>query len=289
MKKIYTLLLLVLVFTANAQIAQWNFDGSVNTPTTGIGTLTLIGGTEENIQTGTGACNCPYVAGNPSTGKAYTIKTFPALGTASGTAGFQFLVSTVNNTNITVTFDPRGSNTSSRFQQYQYTTDGTNWIVLSNNGGALTSSFLTTPVSLTMPAVCDNKSSFGFRIVSIFNPASSDYSPVGFAATPTPSNYAVTGAWRIDNFTVSGTNLSVNQNQIAGLSIQPNPVSNGVFYVNTTANETKNVAIVDLLGKQVINTTTSGNAINVANLNAGVYIVKITEEGKTATRKLVIQ
>jgi Secretion system C-terminal sorting domain/Lamin Tail Domain len=83
--------------------------------------------------------------------------------------------------------------------------------------------------------------------------------------------------------------LATTQNQIAGLSINPNPVSKGVFYINTTANETKNVIIVDLLGKQVLNTTTSGNEINVSNLNAGVYIVKVTEEGKTATRKLVVQ
>ncbi len=83
---------------------------------------------------------------------------------------------------------------------------------------------------------------------------------------------------------------SVNKDlDIAGLEIYPNPVSKGVFYVNTTANETKNVVVVDLLGKQVLNTTTSGNEINVSKLNAGVYIVKVTEEGKTATRKLVIQ
>jgi hypothetical protein len=31
------------------------------------------------------------------------------------------------------------------------------------------------------------------------------------------------------------------------------------------------------------------NAVNVSGLNAGVYMVKVTEEGKTATRKLVIQ
>jgi hypothetical protein len=31
------------------------------------------------------------------------------------------------------------------------------------------------------------------------------------------------------------------------------------------------------------------NAVNVAKLTPGVYVVKVTEEGKTATRKLVIQ
>ncbi len=104
------------------------------------------------------------------------------------------------------------------------------------------------------------------------------------------STTAVGGKVYYDDLTFVSTNpLKINQNQIAGLSINPNPVSKGVFYINTAANETKNVVIVDLLGKQVLNTTTSGNEINVSNLNAGVYIVKVTEEGKTATRKLVIQ
>lgn len=83
--------------------------------------------------------------------------------------------------------------------------------------------------------------------------------------------------------------LSVNQNDIAGLSIYPNPVSNGTLYINTDANDERNVAIFDVLGKQVVNVTTSNTAINVANLNGGVYIVKVTENGKTATRKLVIK
>jgi len=81
----------------------------------------------------------------------------------------------------------------------------------------------------------------------------------------------------------------VNQNDIAGLSIYPNPVSNGTLYINTDANDERNVAIFDVLGKQVINVTTSSSAINVSNLNGGVYIVKVTENGKTATRKLVIK
>jgi hypothetical protein len=85
------------------------------------------------------------------------------------------------------------------------------------------------------------------------------------------------------------TTAKVNQNEIAGLSIYPNPVSNGTLFINTDANDERNVAIFDVLGKQVINVTTSSSAINVSNLNGGVYIVKVIENGKTATRKLVIK
>ena len=82
--------------------------------------------------------------------------------------------------------------------------------------------------------------------------------------------------------------LSVKQNAIQGLKVYPNPVTNGTFYINTNADSTKEVVVYDVLGKQVVKTTTT-NAVNVSNLKGGVYIVKITEEGKTATRKLVIK
>ena len=84
--------------------------------------------------------------------------------------------------------------------------------------------------------------------------------------------------------------LGVSQNNnIAGLKMYPNPVSNGTLFIETAANAEKTVTVFDVLGKQVLNTTTSDNAINVASLHTGVYIVNITEEGKTASRKLVIR
>lgn len=78
-------------------------------------------------------------------------------------------------------------------------------------------------------------------------------------------------------------------NAIAGLKIYPNPSKNGVVFIETAANAERTIAFYDVLGKQVLNTTTSESAVNVSNLHQGVYIVKITEEGKTATRKLVIE
>ena len=49
------------------------------------------------------------------------------------------------------------------------------------------------------------------------------------------------------------------------------------------------IEIYDLLGKEVLKANVTNNALNVSKLTAGVYVVKVTEEGKTATRKLVIQ
>ena len=107
---------------------------------------------------------------------------------------------------------------------------------------------------------------------------------------------AGTGNVQIDEVRIGGTweyvtasVLAVKQNSISGLNVYPNPVTNGVLFVTSDNNDTKSVAIFDVLGKQVVKTTVNNQGINVANLNAGVYIVKITENGKTATRKLVIR
>ena len=83
--------------------------------------------------------------------------------------------------------------------------------------------------------------------------------------------------------------LRNNQNSISGLRVYPNPVTNGTLFIETSANAEKTVAVFDVLGKKVLSTSTNDNAVNVSSLNAGVYIVKITEEGKTASRKLVIR
>lgn len=83
--------------------------------------------------------------------------------------------------------------------------------------------------------------------------------------------------------------LSVRSNDIAGFTMYPNPLSGNVLNLTSASNASKTVEIYDVLGKQVINKSTDNNMITVDGLTAGIYMVKITEEGKTATRKLVVR
>ncbi|RTL13186.1 MAG: T9SS type A sorting domain-containing protein [Flavobacteriaceae bacterium] len=78
-------------------------------------------------------------------------------------------------------------------------------------------------------------------------------------------------------------------NNINGLTMYPNPLKGNTLFLTSTANAAMSVQIFDLLGKEVLKSNVMNNTVNVSGLNAGVYMVKITEEGKTATRKLVIQ
>lgn len=98
------------------------------------------------------------------------------------------------------------------------------------------------------------------------------------------------GLYAIDNFIISvNAILGVKQNSIAGLNMYPNPVSKGVLYITSNSIDAKSVTIYDILGKQVLDTKTLNNAVNVSNLRAGTYFVRISEDGKTDTRKLIVE
>lgn len=74
---------------------------------------------------------------------------------------------------------------------------------------------------------------------------------------------------------------------IDGFSMYPNPAKNQLT-IRTTDNLTKNVQIFNVLGKQVLAKTMTGNTLDI-NLPTGIYVVKVEEAGKIATQKLMVQ
>lgn len=104
-------------------------------------------------------------------------------------------------------------------------------------------------------------------------------------------NYNGTNGAYLDNFKVksNATILGIAQNEIEGLKVYPNPVSNGTLYVSSASNNEKQVTIYTILGQQVLQTKTTSGAINVSSLNKGAYLLKITEDGKSETKKLIIE
>lgn len=76
---------------------------------------------------------------------------------------------------------------------------------------------------------------------------------------------------------------------IEGLNLYPNPVSNGKVYISTKNDLEKEIIIFDLLGKKVMQTLISSKELNISSLNSGVYIIRITEENASATRKLIVR
>lgn len=76
---------------------------------------------------------------------------------------------------------------------------------------------------------------------------------------------------------------------IDGFKLYPNPVTKGRVYITTTLKAPKQILIFDIFGTQVLKTTIIGTELNVSELDAGVYMLRVNEKDKVATRKLIIK
>ena len=81
----------------------------------------------------------------------------------------------------------------------------------------------------------------------------------------------------------------IQESTIEGLSLYPNPVTNGRVYISTKNDTEKEIQIFDVLGKKVFYTQLNSRELNLTSLSPGVYIIKIREEESSATRKLIIR
>jgi hypothetical protein len=103
------------------------------------------------------------------------------------------------------------------------------------------------------------------------------------------SNDAIGGFIYYDDFvfTDNGT-AGIAKNTISGLKMFPNPASGDVLNIVSDSADAKTVVVYDVLGKKVIDTKVANETVNIGALHAGVYLVNITEAGKSETRKLVV-
>lgn len=234
----------------------------------------------------------------------------PFTTTNSGTVYASFLATASDLTNVTVDLtntyfafftDATGANTNARIwirkngTQYQYGlgtgSAPTDWSPTLYNAGATQYLVLGYDFTTNLLSLYENP--------TIAAPASATVSvtpTVAFAsfggfmfrqdgATNTPT--MIIDELTIDTtptFTLSSSSFS----QIDGLKMYPNPAKNNLF-IETALNSDINVSIVNMLGKEVVNANVVNNTVNVSNLTSGIYIVKITEEGKTSTKKLIIE
>ncbi|MAH20234.1 MAG: hypothetical protein CMB96_02115 [Flavobacteriaceae bacterium] len=85
------------------------------------------------------------------------------------------------------------------------------------------------------------------------------------------------------------TPLSINNYENNLFVMYPNPSNTG--FVNIKSNQIGAVQaqVFDMLGKQMIDTTVVNERIEVSSLNAGIYIVKLTQNDRTTTKKLILQ
>jgi len=85
--------------------------------------------------------------------------------------------------------------------------------------------------------------------------------------------------------------LSNAKNEVAELSIYPNPVNYGSFVLTTSGIGNKEILIYNVLGSQVFRQTFTSNKleVNTSSLDTGMYFVRVVEGANVTVNKLVIQ
>ncbi|MEO8932880.1 MAG: T9SS type A sorting domain-containing protein, partial [Xanthomarina sp.] len=88
---------------------------------------------------------------------------------------------------------------------------------------------------------------------------------------------------------VTPSTLSISQFNASTFNVYPNPTSTGFVNITSKSNESMQVAVFDILGKQILNQTVNNNRLDVSTLTTGVYILKISQNGQAITKKLVVK
>lgn len=88
---------------------------------------------------------------------------------------------------------------------------------------------------------------------------------------------------------VTPPTLSTNNFEDNKVSLYPNPTNTGFVTISSTTNEVMNVQVFDILGKEVKNEVITNNTLDVSSLTTGMYLVKITQNNASSTKKLVIR
>ncbi|MDL2296433.1 T9SS type A sorting domain-containing protein [Bacteroidales bacterium OttesenSCG-928-B11] len=84
--------------------------------------------------------------------------------------------------------------------------------------------------------------------------------------------------------------ISVKDIEKKNITVRPNPATN-MFTVDLEDNGTAKIELFNLMG-QMVYTELANDAsvnVNVSNLNSGVYMLKITQDGKIYTSKVIVQ
>ena len=83
--------------------------------------------------------------------------------------------------------------------------------------------------------------------------------------------------------------MNVPEIEKNNMTVYPNPATNK-FTVDLGNDEKANIQLFNLVGQMVYNETITGRAdVKVANLHSGVYMLKVNQNGKISTTKVVVK
>ena len=138
------------------------------------------------------------------------------------------------------------------------------------------------------PMRCSNLS-HGQIVCTFSNSGLSDYYYPGFALGGEESQADFSENIQIKVSCSDCAIVNVPEIEKNKVTVYPNPATEK-FTVNLGNDESANVQLFNLVGQQVYSGVINGQGdINTANLNSGVYMLKINQNGKVYTSKVIVK
>ena len=110
---------------------------------------------------------------------------------------------------------------------------------------------------------------------------------VDFATAPSAN--AADDTIMIDNLVFDVfSSLSAKSFSTSSVKMYPNPARD-VLNFSSASKKALNVAVYDLLGKQVLRANAIQSELNISSLNPGMYFVNMTQGSSTSTKKLLVK
>jgi hypothetical protein len=178
---------------------------------------------------------------------------------------------------------------------YINNTNDNNWVKLNTIGTVSNINGIGARVELHTPSgtqIRDVRSGEGFRFMSSLNThfGLGSETVIDEIVVYWPSGIVDVIENPLINLTLSiveGSSLSIPDEELADVSIYPNPVED-VLTITTAADLTGRIAtIFDMNGKRVLNQKLISDQLNVSNLQSGFYFLRIESNGRSIKRKFI--
>ena len=204
-------------------LARWDFNNTNDVatgpaPAIGSGSATTVGGNNAYFPAGTFS-DPAIVLGFTNGG--WNTQYYPSnAGESNKQAGVEFRVSTAGQKDIMVAWEERHSNTASKYQRFQYSTDGINFV----DGPVMTyavtdNSFVLFSVDLSGIAGVSKNPNFAFRIVTEWESTATGAGVDRFVGTTSYGGGLSGGTIRYDLMTIYGNTAPAGPDAIP-LAIQ---------------------------------------------------------------------
>ena len=90
----------------------------------------------------------------------------------------------------------------------------------------------------------------------------------------------------IPNFETVFQTAKFQNSTLSNINVYPNPIKNTI-YINNTNFKKLNIDVFDMFGKKIISKYIYKSKVDVSELNSGIYLLKISDNNKSTTFKIL--